>query len=168
VAHRDVFWTGKQRLDGVQRRRPNPAAPSQLKLLVVQERQALVARRSAAKLVAKRSATLKARHLQEDNVRADKEDELRVGLELRVGHELQRAELEQQVQREQARRRLSNLQQKADQGRAQHNITDNAKAGRMKPQDKVHVVVVKEVQLPILAGASRCCSCASSSTISPT
>jgi len=93
-----------------------------------------------------------------------------VGLELRVGLELQRAELEQQVQREEARRRLSNLQHKADQGPAQHNIniTANSKAGRMKPQDNVHVVVVKEVQLPILAGASRCCSCASPSTISPT
>ena len=89
-----------------------------------------------------------------------KTDELRL--------ELERAELEQQVQRKEARRRLSNLQQKADQGRAQHNITANAKAGRMKPQDNVHVVVVKEVQLPILAGASRCCSCASPSTISPT
>jgi len=150
------------------RRRQKPAAPSQLQLHVVQERQALVARRSAAKLVAKRSATLKARQLQEDNLRADKEDELRLELELRVGLELQRAELVQQVQTEQARRRLSNLQQKADQGRAQHNITANAKAGRMKPQDNVHVVVFKEVQLPILAGASRCCSCASPSTISPT
>ena len=87
----------------------------------------------------KRSATLKARQLQEDNLRADKEDELRVGLELRVRLELQRAELEQQVQREEARRRLSNLQHKADQGRAQHNVTANAKAGRMKPQDNVHV-----------------------------
>jgi len=89
-------------------------------------------------------------------------------LEVRVGLELQRAELEQQVQREEARRWLSNLQQKADQGRAQHNITANSKAGRMKPQDNVHVVVVKEAQLPILAGASRCCSCTSPSTISPT
>ena len=153
----------------VERRRRKPAAPSQLQLHVVQERQALVARRSAAKLVAKRSATLKARQLQEDNLRADKEDELRLELELCVGLELQRAELEQQVQTEEARRRLSNLQQKADQGRAQHNITANSsKAGRMKPQDNVHVVVVKEVQLPILAGTSRCCSCASPSTISPT
>jgi len=105
----------------VERRcRQKPAAPSQLQLHVVQERQALVARRSAAKLVAKRSATLKARQLQEDNLRADKEDELRLELELRVGVglELQRAELEQQVQTEEARRQLSNLQQKADQGRA--------------------------------------------------
>jgi len=63
-----------------------------------------------------------------------------VKAKLRVGLELQRAELEQQVQRdEEARRRLCNLQQKADQGRAQHNITANAKAGRMKPQDNVHV-----------------------------
>jgi len=46
-----------------------------------------------------------------------------VGLELRVGLELQRAELEQQVQREEARRRLSNLQQKADQGRAHSPIS---------------------------------------------
>jgi len=156
-------WTLVER-----RRRQKPTAPSQLQLRVVQERQALVARRSAAKLVAKRSAKLKARQLQEDNLRADKEDELRLDLEMRVGLELQRAELEQQVQREEAWRRLSNLQQKADQGRAQHNITANSKAGRMKPQDNVHVVVVKKVQLPILAGASRCCSCASPSTISPT
>ena len=116
----------------------------------------------SAKLDAKRSAKLKARQLQEDELRADKEDELRLGLEL------QRAELEQQVQRKEARRLLNDVQQKADQGRAQHNITANAKAGRMKPQDNVHVVVVKEVQLPILAGASRCCSRASPSTISPT
>jgi len=110
----------------VQRRSQKPAAHSQLQLRVVQERQALVARRSAAKLFAKRSANLKARQLQEDNLRADKEDELRLELEVRVGLE------------------------------------------RMKPQDNVHVVVVKEVQRPILAGASRCCSCASPSTISPT
>jgi len=152
-------WTLVER-----RRRQKPAAPSQLQLHVVQERQALVATRTA-RLVARRSAKLKARQLQEDNLRADKEDELRLELEVRVGLELQRADLEQQVQREEARRRLSNLQQK---GRAQHNITANSNAGRMKPQDNVHVVVVKEVQLPILAGASRCCSCASPSTISPT
>ena len=95
----------------VERRSRKPAAPSQLQLHD-QERQALAARRSAAKLVAKRSATLKARQLQEDNLRADRENELRVGRELRVGLELQRAELEQQVQREEARRRLSNLQHK--------------------------------------------------------
>jgi len=53
----------------VQRRRPNPAAPSQLQLHD-QERQRALARRSAAKLVAKRSAKLKARQLQEDNLRA--------------------------------------------------------------------------------------------------
>jgi len=151
----------------VHRRRPNPAAPSQLQLHD-QERQRALAKRSAAKLVAKQSANLKARQLQEDNLRADKEDEPRLELEVRVGLELQRAELEQQVQREQARRWLGNLQQKADQGRAQHNIAANCKAGRMKPQDNVHVLVIKEVQLPILAGASRCCSCASPSTTSPT
>ena len=95
----------------VQRRHQNPAAPSQLQLHD-QERQRALAKRSAAKLVTKRSATLKARQLQEDNLRADKEDELRLELELRVGLELQRAELEQQVQTEEARRRLSNLQQK--------------------------------------------------------
>ena len=58
-----------------QRRRQKPAAPSQCSqlqlLVIVQERQALVARRSAAKLVAKRSATLKARQLQEDRVRVN-------------------------------------------------------------------------------------------------
>jgi len=145
----------------VKRRRENAAAPSQLQL-DDQERQRALARRSAARLVAKRSVKLKARQLLEDEVRADKEDELRLGLEL------QRADLEQQVQRKEARRRLNDVQQKADQGRAQHNITANCKAGRMKPQDNVHVLVVKEVQLPILAGASRCCSCASPSTISPT
>ena len=112
----------------VQRRRPNPAAPSQLQLHD-QERQSALAKRSAAKLVAKRSANLKARQLQEDNLRADKEDELRLELEVRVGLELQRAELEQHVQKEQARRRLSDLQQKADQGRAQHNITATARPG---------------------------------------
>jgi len=146
---------------------PKARRPPQLQLNH-QERQRALARRSAAKLVAKRSAKLKASQLQEDNLRADKEDKLRVGLTLRVGLELQRAELEQQAQTEDAWRRLSNLQQKADQGRAQHNITANVKAGRMKPQDNVHVVVVKEVQLPILAGASRCCSCTSPITISPT
>jgi len=61
-----INWTLVER-----RRRQKPAAPSQLQLLVVQERQALVARRSAAKLVAKRSATLKARQLQEDRVRVN-------------------------------------------------------------------------------------------------
>ena len=123
---RDVFWTGKQQLDGGAAAQPEAGSPLAVQLRVVQERQALVARRSAAKLFAKRSANLKARQLQEDNLRADKEDELRLELEVRVGLE------------------------------------------RMKPQDNVHVVVVKEVQRPILAGASRCCSCASPSTISPT
>ena len=83
-----------------QRRRQNPAAPSQLQLHDHERR--------------------KARQLQEDNLRADKEDELRL--------ELERAELEQQVQSEEAR-------QKADQGRAQHTITANSKAGRVKPRD---------------------------------
>ena len=78
------------------------AAPSQLQL-DDQERQRALARRSAARLVAKGSAKLKARQLQEDEVRADKEDELRLGLEL------QRAELEQQVQRKEARRRLNDV-----------------------------------------------------------
>jgi len=63
----------------VEQRRRKPAAPSQLQLHD-QERQRALARRSAAKLVAKRSAKLKASRLQEDNLRADKEDELRVGL----------------------------------------------------------------------------------------
>ena len=96
----------------VERRSRKPAAPSQLQLHVVQERQALVARRSAAKLVAKRSDKLKARQLQEDNVRADKEDELRVGLELRMGLELQRAELQQRFADQAvhlAQRQLKNL-----------------------------------------------------------
>jgi len=129
----------------VKRRRENAAAPSQLQL-DAQERQRALARRSAAKLDAKRSAKLKTRQLQEDELRADKEDELRLGLEL------QRAELEQQVQKE-ARRRLNNVQQKADQGRAQRCITANANARRIPS---------------IFAGASRCCSRASPSTISPT
>jgi len=130
----------------VKRRRPNAAAPSQFQL-DDQERQRALARRSAAKLVAKRSAKLKARQLQEDELRADKEDELRLGLEL------QRAELEQQVQRGEARRRLDDVQQKADQGRAQRRITANANARRVPS---------------IFAGASRCCSRASPSTVSPT
>jgi len=129
----------------VKRRRENAAAPSQLQL-DGQERQRALARRSAAKLDAKRSAKLKTRQLQEDELRADKEDELRLGLEL------QRAELEQQVQKE-ARRRLNDVQQKADQGRAQRRITANANARRIPS---------------IFAGASRCCSRASPSTISPT
>ena len=79
-------------------------------------RQRALARRSAAKLDAKRSAKLKARQLQEDELRADKEDELRLGLEL------QGAELEQQVQRKEARRLLNDVQQKADQGRAQRRM----------------------------------------------
>ena len=100
--------------------------PSQLQL-DDQERQRALARRSAAKLVAKRSAKLKARQLQEDDeLRADKEDELRLGLEL------QRAELEQQVQRGEARRRLDDGQQKADQGRMQRRITANANATRIR------------------------------------
>jgi len=102
----------------------NAAAPSQLQL-DDQERQRALARRSAARLVAKRSAKLKARQLQEDEVRADKEDELRLGLEL------QRAELEQQVQKKEARRRLNDVQHKADQGRAQRCITANANARRI-------------------------------------
>ena len=57
----------------VQRHRQKPAAPSQLQLHD-QERQRALAKRSAAKLVAKRSAKLKASQLQEDNLRADKED----------------------------------------------------------------------------------------------
>jgi len=126
---RDVFWTGKQQLDGGAAAQPEAGSPLAVQLRVVQERQALVARRSAAKLVAKWSDNLKARELQEDNLRADKEDELRLELEVRVGLELQRAELEQHVQKEQARRRLSDLQQKADQGRAQHNITATARPG---------------------------------------
>jgi len=130
----------------VKRRRPNATAPSQLQL-DDQERQRALARRSASKLVAKRSAKLKARQLQEDELRADKEDELRLGLEL------QRAELEQQVQRGEARRRLDNVQQTADQGRTQRGITANANARRIPS---------------IFAGASRCCSRASPSTISPT
>jgi len=130
----------------VKRRRENAAAPSQLQL-DDQERQRALARRSAARLVAKRSAKLKARQLQEDEVRADKEDELRLGLEL------QRAELEQQVQRKEARRRLNDVQQKADQGRVQRRITANANARRIPS---------------IFTGASRCCSRASPSTISPT
>ena len=131
----------------VKRRRENAAAPSQLQL-DDQERQRALARRSAAKLDAKRSAKLKARQLLEDELRADKEDELRLGLEL------QRAELEQQVQRkEEARRRLNDVQQKADQGRAQRRITANANARRIPS---------------IFTGASRCCSRASPSTISPT
>jgi len=71
----------------VQRCGRNAAAPSQLQL-DNQERQRALTRRSAARLVAKRSAKLKASQLQEGEVRADKEDELRLGLEL------QRAELE--------------------------------------------------------------------------
>jgi len=130
----------------VQRCGRNAAAPSQLQL-DDQERQRALARCSAARLVAKRSAKLKARQLQEDEVRADKEDELRLGLEL------QHAELEQQVQRNEARRLLNDVQQKADQGRAQRRITANANARRIPS---------------ILAGASRCCSRASPSTISPT
>jgi len=51
----------------VQRRRPNPAAPSQLQLHD-QERQRALARRSAAKLVAKRSTKLQARQLQEGHL----------------------------------------------------------------------------------------------------
>jgi len=129
----------------VKRRRENAAAPSQLQL-DDQERQRALARRSAAKLDAKRSAKLKTRQLQEDELRADKEDELRLGLEL------QRAELEQQVQKE-ARRQLNDVQQKADQGRAQRRITANANARRIPS---------------IFTGASRCCSRASPSTISPT
>ena len=129
----------------VKRRRENAAAPSQLQL-DDQERQRALVRRSAAKLDAKRSAKLKTRQLQEDELRADKEDKLRLGLEL------QRAELEQQVQKE-ARRRLNDVQQKADQGRAQRRITANANARRIPS---------------IFAGASRCCSRASPSTISPT
>ena len=127
----------------MKRRRPIAAAPTQLQL-DDQERQRALARRSAAKLVAKRSAKLKARQLQEDELRADKEDELR------LGRELQRAELEQQVQRGEARRRLDDVQQKADQGR---RITANANARRIPS---------------IFAGASRCCSRASPSTVSPT
>ena len=46
----------------VERRRRKPAAPSQLQLHD-QERQRALARRSAAKLVAKRSAKLKASQL---------------------------------------------------------------------------------------------------------
>jgi len=129
----------------VKRRRENAAAPSQLQL-DDQERQRALARRSAAKLDAKRSAKLKARQLQEDELRADKEDELRLGLEL------QRAELEQQVQKE-ARRRLNDVEQKADQGCAQRRITANANARRIPS---------------IFVGALRCCSRASPSTISPT
>jgi len=72
-------WTLVER-----RRRQKPAAPSQLQLHVVQERQALVTTRTA-RLVARRSAKLKARQLQEDNLRADKEDELHLELEVRVG-----------------------------------------------------------------------------------
>jgi len=130
----------------VKRRRPSAAAPTQLQL-DDQERQRALARRSAAKLVAKRSAKLKARELHEDELRADKEDGLR------LGRELQRAELEQQVQRGEARRRLDDVQQKADQGRAQRRITANANARRIPS---------------IFAGASRCCSRTSPSTISPT
>jgi len=78
-----LWWSGAAE-SPPPRRRGNPAAPSQLQLHD-QERQRALARRSAAKLVAKRSAKLKASQLQEDNLRADKEDELRVGLELRVG-----------------------------------------------------------------------------------
>jgi len=130
----------------VKQRRPSAAAPTQLQL-DDQERQRALARRSVAKLVAKRSAKLKARQLQEDELRADKEDELR------LGRELQRAELEQQVQRGEARRRLDDVQQTADQGRAQHRITANANARRIPS---------------IFVGASRCCSRASPSTISPT
>jgi len=97
--------------------------------------------------------------------RAVKEDELH-------------AELEQQGQRNEARRRLSHLQQLADQRRAQlqQHVADlavhlaqrqlknlhrrsasaaNTKARRMKLQDNVRAVVVKEVQLrdPVLTGA---------------
>ena len=131
----------------MKRRREHAAVPELQ--LDDQERQKALARRRSAALDAKRSAKLKARQLHEDELRADKEDELR----LRLGLELQRAELEQQVQRKEARRLLNDVQQKADQGRAQRRITANANARRIPS---------------IFAGVSRCCSRASPSTISPT
>ena len=129
------------------KRRRDDAAASQLQLDDQERQRALARRRAADKLDARRSAKLKARQRQEDELRADKEDELRLGLEL------QRAKLEQRVQRKEARRLLNDVQQKADQGRAQRRITANANARRIPS---------------IFAGASRCCSRASPSTISPT
>ena len=117
------------------KRRRDDAAASQLQFDDQERQRALARRRAADRLDARRSAKLKARQHQEDELRADKEDELRLGLEL------QRAELEQQVQRKEARRLLNDVQQKADQGRAQRRITANANA-RSIPS--------------IFAGASRC------------
>ena len=183
-----VEWRGRK-----------PAAPSQLHH-VVQERQALVARRSTAKLVAKRSAKLKARQLQEDNVRADKEDvdgrEVGQALGRRrtvntetsklaatrdkrtgggqppntTGGNTAKGETAHRGTPPADRRRAARgagaargaraaargaraagpegrgaapAQQLAAEGgpgaRAQPNITANAKAGRMKPQDNLHV-----------------------------
>jgi len=142
--------SGLEEIDGwklVKRHRDHVAAPSQLQLGDQERQSALARRRAADKLDARRSAKLKARQRQEDELRADKEDELRLGLEL------QRAELEQRVQKKEARRLLNDVQQKADQGRAQRRITANANARRIPS---------------IFAGASRCCSRASPSTISPT
>jgi len=130
----------------VKRRRGDAAAPSQLQLDDQERQRALATRRAADKLDARRSAKLKARQRREDELRADKEDELR-----RL--ELQRAEREQRVQRNEAGRLLNDVQQKAGQGRAQRCITANANARRIPS---------------IFAGASRCCSRASPSTISPT